>query len=561
MGYSENEARSFFSKEEEIYSDTRINWVKKLGGHNIDLFGGFRFSNFAYDSNYAAGHNTGNDKLPDVRSNLQFIKTDGAYDIWRNMSYYANVDYNFRNKYYLQGSVAAETSSRFGRATEDGIKLAGVCWGLFPSLQAGWLASSESFFNVDFIDYLKFTAGIDWSGNDNISNSAAFCYHESVKYSDKLMGLKIGNIENQSIQWETTRRFNVGADLIAFNNRLRLTGNFFHNTTDNLLTLKKLDPLAGVEYAWSNGGSLKNVGGYVNANVRVLNTKNWKWELGASMGTFKNVVTQLPDQTIINKNWTEKDGELRGFTTEAYGATIVTAVGQPAGLFFGYETDGVIASTAEAYDEAKGDWVLKTYDVNTGVKTPLEAGDVKFVDQNGDGLISIDDRVIIGNPNPDFYGNINTNLTFKNFSLSATLNYSLGNDVYNYQRALLESGSSFYNQTVAVTNRWKVEGHETDMPKATYGDPKGNNRFSDRWIEDGSYLRLKDVTLSYKVPVSASWLQGLTVWCAGTNLLTFSKYLGSDPEFSYSNNVLLQGIDNGLLGQSRSFHVGVKINL
>ena len=561
MGYSENEARSFFSKEEEIYSDTRINWGKKYGNHNVAVFGGFRFSNFAYDSNLASGHNTGNDKLPDVGSNLKYIKTDGAYDVWRNMSYYANFDYNFRNKYYLQGSLAAETSSRFGRATEEGIKLAGVCWGLFPSLQAGWLASSEPFFNVNFIDYLKFTAGVDWSGNDNISNSAAFCYHENVKYSDKLMGLKIGNIENQSIQWETTRRLNVGGDLIAFNNRLRLTGNVFRNETDNLLTLKKLDPLAGVEYAWSNGGSLMNVGGYVNANVRVLNAKSWKWEIGASVGTYKNVVTELPDQTIINKNWTEKDGELRGFTTDMYGATILTAVGQSAGVFFGYETEGVFASTSEAYDAEKGDWRLKTYDVNTGVMTPLEAGDVKFKDQNGDGLISIDDRVIIGNPNPDFYGNINSNLTFKNFSLSATLNYSLGNDVYNYQRALLESGSSFYNQTVAVTNRWKVEGHETNMPKATYGDPKGNNRFSDRWIEDGSYIRLKDVTLSYKVPVSASWLQGLTVWCAGTNLLTFSKYLGSDPEFSFSNNVLFQGIDNGLLGQSRSFHVGVKINL
>ena len=561
LGLSENEARSFFSKEEEIYSDTRINWGKKYGNHNVAVFGGFRFSNFAYDSNLASGHNTGNDKLPDVGSNLKYIKTDGAYDVWRNMSYYANFDYNFRNKYYLQGSLAAETSSRFGRATEEGIKLAGVCWGLFPSLQAGWLASSEPFFNVNFIDYLKFTAGVDWSGNDNISNSAAFCYHENVKYSDKLMGLKIGNIENQSIQWETTRRLNVGGDLIAFNNRLRLTGNIFHNETDNLLTLKKLDPLAGVEYAWSNGGSLMNVGGYVNANVRVLNAKNWKWEIGASVGTYKNVVTELPDQTIINKNWTEKDGELRGFTTDMYGATILTAVGQSAGVFFGYETEGVFASTSEAYDAEKGDWRLKTYDVNTGVMTPLEAGDVKFKDQNGDGLISIDDRVIIGNPNPDFYGNINSNLTFKNFSLSATLNYSLGNDVYNYQRALLESGSSFYNQTVAVTNRWKVEGHETNMPKATYGDPKGNNRFSDRWIEDGSYIRLKDVTLSYKVPVSASWLQGLTVWCAGTNLLTFSKYLGSDPEFSFSNNVLFQGIDNGLLGQSRSFHVGVKINL
>ena len=561
MGYSENEARSFFSKEEEIYSDTRVDWAKKYGSHNIAVFGGFRFSNFAYDSNFASGHNTGNDKLPDVSSNLKYIKTDGAYDVWRNMSYYANFDYNFRNKYYLQGSLAAETSSRFGRATKEGVKLAGVCWGLFPSLQAGWLASSESFFNVSFIDYLKFTAGVDWSGNDNISNSAAFCYHENVKYSDKLMGLKIGNIENQSIQWETTRRLNVGADLVAFSNRLRLTGNLFHNETDNLLTLKKLDPLAGIEYAWSNGGSLRNVGGYVNANVRVLNGKNWKWEVGASVGTYKNIVTELPDQTIINKNWTEKDGELRGFTTDVYGATILTAVGQSAGVFFGYETEGVFASTAEAYDEVKGDWRLKTYDVNTGVMTPLEAGDVKFKDQNGDGLISVDDRVIIGNPNPDIYGNISSNLTFKNFSLSATLNYSWGNDVYNYQRALLESGSSFYNQTVAVTNRWKVEGHETDMPKATYGDPKGNNRFSDRWIEDGSYIRLKDVTLSYKIPVSASWLQGLTVWCAGTNLLTFSKYLGSDPEFSFSNNVLYQGIDNGMLGQSRSFHVGVKINL
>ncbi len=558
MGYSSNEVRSFFSKEEELYSDTRINWGKKYGNHNFNAFGGFRFSNFAYDSSYASAHNTGNDKLPDVKHNYDFVETDGAYDVWRNMSYYANLDYNFRHKYYLQGSLTAETSSRFGRATEEGIKVAGVCWGLFPSLQAGWLASSESFFNVDFIDYLKFTAGVDWSGNDNISNSAAFCYHENVQYSNTSMGLVIGNIENQSIQWETTRRFNVGADLIAFNNRLRLNGNFFHNVTNNLLTLKELDPLAGIKYAWSNGGALKNVGAYVNANVKVLNTKNWKWEVGASVGTYKNVVTELPDQTVFRS---EKDGELRGYTTDIYDGTILTAVGQSAGVFFGYETGGVFESTEKAWDAEKGDWRLYTEDVYTGVKTPFEAGDVRFVDQNNDGKINEADRVIIGNPNPDIYGNISSNLMYKNFSLSATFNYSLGNDVYNYQRALLESGSSFYNQTVAVVNRWKVEGDDTDIPRATYGDPKGNNRFSDRWIDDGSYLRLKDVTLSYKIPVSASWLQGLTVWCSGTNLLTFSNYLGSDPEFSFSNNVLYQGIDNGLLGQSRSFHLGVKINL
>ena len=561
LGLSQNEVRSFFSKEEAIYNDTRVTWDKKMGSHNIHVIGGFRFSNFAYDSNLASCHNTGNDKLPDVKSSYSYAKTDGAYDVWRNMSYYANVDYNFRNKYYLQGGLAAETSSRFGRDTAEGIKLAGVCWGIFPSLQAGWLASSESFFNVDFIDYLKLTAGIDWSGNDNISNSAAFCYHENVQYSSKAMGLILGNIENQSIQWETTRRLNAGLDLQAFNNRLRLNGNFFYNVTNNLLTLKELDPVAGLEYVWSNGGALQNVGAYVNANVRVLNTKNWKWEVGASVGTYKNVVTELPDQTIFKS---EKDGDLRGHVTEIYDGTVLTAVGQSAGVFFGYETDGVFATTADAWDATKGekgDWRLYTEDVKTGVLTPFEAGDVKFVDQNNDGKINEYDRVVIGNPNPDIYGNINTNLIYKNFSLNATFNYSFGNDVYNYQRALLESGSSFYNQTVAMTNRWRVEGHETDIPRATYGDPKGNNRFSDRWIEDGSYIRLKDVTLSYKVPVSASWLQGLTVWCAGSNLLTFSKYLGSDPEFSFSNNVLYQGIDNGLLGQSRSFHLGVKINL
>ena len=169
--------------------------------------------------------------------------------------------------------------------------------------------------------------------------------------------------------------------------------------------------------------------------------------------------------------------------------------------------------------------------------------------------------VVIGNPNPDIYGNLFTRLSYKGLSLDVNFNYSVGNDVYNYYRQQLESGSSFYNQTTAMLNRWTVDGQLTDIPAVAYGDPVGNSRFSDRWIEDGSYLRLKDITLSYNVPVSASWLQGLTVWASGTNLVTLTKYLGSDPEFSFSNNVLYQGIDNGLLGQSRSFQVGVKINL
>jgi TonB-linked SusC/RagA family outer membrane protein len=556
-GYSQNEVRSFFSKEEAIYNDTRVTWEKKAGNHNFNAFGGFRFSNFAYDSNFMSAHNTGNDKLPDVKAEYDYATTDGEENVWRNMSYYANLDYNFRNKYYLQGSVAAETSSRFGRETEGGIKFAGVSWGIFPSLQAGWLVSAEPFFNTDVVNVLKLRAGIDYSGNDNISNNAAFTYFENVQYSDKLMGIKMANIENQAIQWETTRRLNLGLDMQAFNNRLRISGDVFHNTTNNLLTLKELSYLTGLQYYWCNGGAMNNTGATVNIIGRAINTKDWKWEVGANIGTYKNEVTKLPDGTTFNS---QKDGALYGYTTDIYDATILTAVGQAAGVFFGYETDGVYANAADVPTDVNGK-PLSTQDINTGILTPFEAGDVKFVDQNGDNIINLQDRVIIGNPNPDLYGNISSNLMYKNFSLSATLNYSLGNDVYNYQRALLESGSSFYNQTTAVSNRWKTEGDITDMPRASYGDPKGNNRFSDRWIEDGSYIRLKDITLAYNVPVTASWLQGLTVWCAGTNLLTFSKYLGSDPEFSFSNNVLYQGIDNGLLGQSRSFQLGVKINL
>ena len=556
-GYSQNEVRSFFSKEEAIYNDTRVTWEKKAGYHNFNAFGGFRFSNFAYDSNFMSAHNTGNDKLPDVKAQYSYATTDGEENVWRNMSYYANLDYNYMNKYYLQGSVAAETSSRFGRETEGGIQFAGVSWGIFPSLQAGWLVSAEDFFNTNVVNVLKLRAGIDYSGNDNISNNAAFTYFENVQYSDKFMGVKMANIENQAIQWETTRRLNFGLDMQAFDNRLRISGDVFHNTTNNLLTLKELSYLTGLQYYWCNGGAMNNTGATVNITGRAINTKDWKWEVGANIGTYKNEVTKLPDGTTFNS---QKDGALYGYTTDIYDATILTAVGQAAGVFFGYETDGVYANAADVPTDVNG-LPLSTQDVNTGILTPFEAGDVKFVDQNGDNIINLQDRVIIGNPNPDLYGNISSNLMYKNFSLSATLNYSLGNDVYNYQRALLESGSSFYNQTTAVTNRWKTEGDITDMPRASYGDPKGNNRFSDRWIEDGSYIRLKDITLSYNVPVKASWLQGLTVWCAGTNLLTFSKYLGSDPEFSFSNNVLYQGIDNGLLGQSRSFQLGVKINL
>ena len=187
---------------------------------------------------------------------------------------------------------------------------------------------------------------------------------------------------------------------------------------------------------------------------------------------------------------------------------------------------------------------------------------MKFVDKDGNGEINENDRFIIGDPNPDIYGNISLKLHYtKAWTLAANFNYSVGNDVYNYQRAVLEGGSNFINQTTAVTRRWTTEGQITDMPKATYSDPMGNSRFSDRWIENGSYLKLKNVTLSYKVPIQNEYIQGMSVWFAANNLFTLTKYLGPDPELSCGNSVLYQGIDAGYLSSGRSFHLGVKINL
>ena len=172
--------------------------------------------------------------------------------------------------------------------------------------------------------------------------------------------------------------------------------------------------------------------------------------------------------------------------------------------------------------------------------------------------------VQIGDPNPDIFGNLYTSLSWKGLTLSLDFKYSLGNDVFNYQRSQLEGANNIYNQTTAVVNRWKYSGQQTDIPRTMASDNDewvNNERFSDRWIEDGSYLKLKKVRLTYRVPLSLSWLQGLSVWGEANNVFTVTKYLGSDPEFSAGNSVLYQGIDAGWLSQGRSFNFGVTINL
>jgi hypothetical protein len=386
------------------------------------------------------------------------------------------------------------------------------------------------------------------SGNDGISNYAARTSYTTVRYNADAIGTQLTNVGNDKIQWETTKKFNIGLESYLLNNRLGVKFDYFIHNTDNLLTLKAFsNPIGGINRYWSNGGSLQNTGFEATVTAKPVVLKDWSVEVGASAGHYKNKVKTLPDGS---------------YTSSVYGDdNIITSEGNPVALFYGYKTQGVLADDAAALNAGGGKYLYM--EDNAGIRHDFHAGDVHFVDMNGDGIISEADKTVIGDPNPDIYGNIFAMVNYKNLTLNVGFNYSLGNDVYNYQRSILNAGSNFYNQQVAEVGRWRYEGQQTDIPRATFGDPMGNNRFSDRWIEDGSYLRLKTVSLSYRVPVPGSWtwLQGLTIWAEGQNLLTFTKYLGSDPEFSIGSGVFYQGIDCGNMPHSRSFTAGMKINL
>lgn len=541
---------SLFAKESSVLSNTHLDWANKFGKHSVAATAGFRYSYFSYDdTNLSTEFNTAtNDKNP-AHTLSGYQGVNGDNDVWKNIQMYASGDYNYMNRYFATLSLLAESNSRFGE-NADGLSLAGVKWAIFPSVQLGWVMTNENWFPKNsFVNYLRLNAGFDISGNDDISNYAARTSFTAVRYNNNAIGFQLTNIGNDKIQWENTVKWNIGLQSFFANNRIGLNADFFIHKTDNLLTLKTFNnPIGGINNYWSNGGSLKNVGFEVGVTGKPLSSKDWQLELGATIGHYKNEITKLPD------------GD---FTTSVYGDNnILTQVGSPVGLFYGYETNGIFSNDAAAKAAGLNDY-LYFYDA-AGNKQFFRAGDVNFVDQNKDGIINEADKVVIGDPNPDIYGNITAMLKWKRFTLNLAFNYSLGNDVYNYQRSVLNSGSTFYNQQVAEVGHWHYEGQVAELPRLSFGDVMGNNRFSDRWIEDGSYLRMKTLHLGYQIPIPESWqswLQGISVWGEAQNLFTLTKYKGSDPEFSIGNGVMYQGIDCGNLPQSHGFSVGVKINL
>lgn len=566
LGTVYNLTSSLFSKGTNVLSNTYLNWENKYAAHSVAAIGGFRYNHFAYDGSDAKTQfrTAADDKNPYLTADPSrgYSSLYGANDIWRNIQWYASGDYNYANRYFATLSLLAEANSRFGANADGSIRAFGVPWAIFPSVQLGWVLTNEKWFPKNSaINYLRVSAGWDMSGNDDISNYAARTSFSSVRYNYNAIGMQMTNIGNDKIKWETTSKWNAGIEANMLNNRLSVGADFYYHNTKDLLTYKTFStPISGINQYWSNGGSLVNKGVEVMLSGKPLATRNLTLELGASVGHYINEVTSLPQRAFADGVKTFNGSD---YCNSVYGENnILVSLGNPIGVFYGYETLGVFSTDAEAKEAGKEGYL---YMLNAaGNIQNFTAGDVHFVDQNGDGCIDENDKVILGNPNPDFYGNIFAALNWKNFTLDLGFNFSVGNDVYNYQRSIVNSGSTFYNQQVAEVGHWRYEGHEATLPKLAYGDPMGNNRFSDRWIEDGSYLRLKNVRMSYRIPVPeswTSWLQSMSVWGEAQNVFTLTRYTGNDSEFSIGNSVMYQGIDCGNLAQSRAFVLGLKINL
>ncbi len=544
FGVVENVMANQVIRNSCIFNDATLRYSDTFSKyHHLKAYLGWRYIVNNMERDYEEGYNSGSDDVRFLTDALVYKSAKGVNNDTRNISTYINADYNYDNRYFVNVTASVDGSSTFGKETEGGFKLFDHNWAFFPSVELGWLASSETFMkDVDFINMLKLRAGISLSGNDDIPPLSNQSYFSSVRYMSYATGLVLSGIANNEIQWETSTKMNFGLDASLFNNRLGLTADIYHDKVGNLLYYKELPEEVGTGYYWSNSGEMTNNGVELALDVKVLNSKTLKWDLGLTVGHYKNEITEIPEEGMK--------------PLEVCGANIATIKGEAAGVFYGYQTDGVYATTNEASGAN-----LSIIDEN-GDRQYFAAGDVKFKNLNGDDVIDENDMTIIGDPNPDFYGSLNTKLSYGRFTLDAIFNFSYGNDAYNYLRAQLESGSDFKNQSTAMLGHWSYEGQQTSMPAIAYGDPMGNARFSDRWIEDASYFKMKKLSLSYDVPVGdIPVIEGLKIWVAANNLFTLTEYLGRDPEFSMNSHVLYQGIDAGLLPSTRSYFVGVKINL
>lgn len=517
-----------------VLSETSLKYKKQVGESNYDATAGFRYFHVTAEDDWGKGYNSASNAYQTIGAgDATLHQNGGAIGNWNWLALFANLNYEWRGRYFAQATFSADASSRYG----DDVAL----FQPFYGVNAGWLVSNEEWMQShDWLSMLKVRVGYNMTGNDDITNYSNRQYYLSNSYLTS-NGLYLGSIKNDDLKPERVQKFNVGIEAAMLDNRLNVTVDAYKSKTSDMLLYANAASFTGFSTYVANGGEMENKGIEVTMNGRIVNRKHFSWDLGLQLAHNHNEVTKLSTgslSTVIG------DGQA------------LTQVGSPMGIFYGFRTEGVYATTAEAKAAGKSTMV-------GAIAEGFEAGDVRFIDQDNNGLIDDGDRVQIGNPTPDFFGGFSSTMRSHGFTLSADFTFSIGNDIYNYTRSQLESMSTYANQTKSTLTRWRSEGDKTTMPKAVFGDKHQNNRFSDRWIEDGSFLKLKNVTLSYDIPMKSTVITGLTVYGTCENVFCATRYSGYDPEIAStsSTNPLYQGVDAFTTPTTRTVYLGLKIGL
>lgn len=521
-------------------NNTYLKYNKRLGEHYITSNTGMNILSDKFEYDMAVTKNaSANDQyrsLQDGTANLRELAGDNRN--WNWLSFYENVTYSYRDKYLAAASVSLDGSSRVGDNALNTLKINTVPFGLFYGAGLGWRISNESFLkNYSWLEELKFRLSYGVTGNDDIGEAIATNYYTAIKFREAI-GLYPAVLPNDELTYEKVSQLNGGLDISLLGNRLSANVDVYSSVTNDMLIYKHLESYYGYDFRPENGGQLTNKGVDLGLFVRVVDLPSIKWDLQATFSTVKNEVTEIEDDKMI---------------TSLMGAEIINMEGEQANSFYGYIFDGVYSSTAEAQDA----------NLKNEKFIPYQAGDAIFRDLSGpdgtpDGIINNFDKTVLGSAMPDYFGGIINTFKYKRFTLSAFVQFVSGNEIFNYLRYKNESMVGLENQSTSVLNRWQYDGQVTDVPRAILNDPIGNSSFSTRWIEDGSYVRLKSVELSYIIPDEFLAFKNAKFYASANNLFTHTKYLGYDPEFAYSFSPVDQGIDYGLMPQPRQFILGVK---
>ena len=509
-------------------------YTKQLNPENrILAFGGYNFETLKYSRTYGYSIHSTSDEFKGLGDGTK-IAQEGVTEKYNNISAFANLEYTFREKIFVKGGIRLDGSSKFGENVNDGIKISSNPFAVLPYTGITWKLKSESWMNkYSFLDEFNLRASWGITANQDIPVNARYSLYESKFYTYR-PGIVPYSIGNNSIKWETTYNYNGGTSISLFKKLIDVQFDYFLTKTTDLLVPKKLDGANGNSFYWANDGSIKNQG-FELAVSTMGSATNLTWKFGVNIAKYRNEILSLPSDLPI------LDG-VNGFTS-------ISRVGSPAGLIYGYKYEGVFSSSADAAG------------LLTDKGIPYKGGDYQYADLNGDGIINVYDMQVIGNPNPKFYGGISSNISYKNFSLDAVFSYSYGNDVLNVLRSKIENGLEYENQSVAVLNRWMEDGDVASIADTPYGDPSGNKRPSSKYIEDGSYFKMRTLTLSYNYNNKIGFARNAQIYFSAYNLFTISNYLGWDPEVAVGQGVFSRGYDFGNYPLSKTFMVGIKLGL